>query len=45
MALKDTATMLHMVQENRDAIGYIDSAETTGKLNVVFRFETPHGGT
>ncbi len=38
MALKDGATMLHMVQENRDAIGYIDSAETTGKLNVVFRF-------
>jgi ABC-type phosphate transport system substrate-binding protein len=39
MALKDTATMLHMVQENRDAIGFIDSAEATGKLNVVFRFE------
>lgn len=45
MALKDTGTMLHMVQENRDAIGYIDSAETTGKLNVVFRFEAPAGGT
>lgn len=39
MALKDSATMLHMVQENRDAIGYLDSAEATGKLNVVFRFE------
>lgn len=39
MALKDSAMMLHMVQENRDAIGYIDSAEATGKLNVVFRFE------
>lgn len=42
MALKDSATMLHMVQENRDAIGYIDSAEVTGKLNVVFRFEVAH---
>ncbi len=39
MALKDSATMLHMVQENRDAIGYIDSTEMSGKLNVVFRFE------
>lgn len=38
MALKDTATMLHMVQENRDAIGFLDSAESSGKLNVVFRF-------
>lgn len=44
MALKDAETMLHMVQENRDAIGYVDSAETTGKLNVVFRFDAAHPG-
>lgn len=40
LALKDSATMLHMVQENRDAIGFVDSAEATAKENIVFRLET-----
>ena len=39
LALKDSAMMLHMVQENRDAIGYVDSAEATGKMKVMFRLE------